>query len=54
MMETTCTMKLGQLLNITPDLKKYMWQKLKQKKPNITIKMILKPSVRQWLRHILK
>jgi uncharacterized membrane protein len=28
-METTYTLKLGQLLNITPNLQKYMWQKLK-------------------------
>jgi hypothetical protein len=45
MMETTYTLKLGQLLKLTPDLKKYMWQKLKPKNPNIVIKMILKPSV---------
>ncbi len=45
MMETTCTMRLGQLLKIAPDLKKYMWQKLKPKKPNITTKVILKPNV---------
>jgi hypothetical protein len=32
-------------LKIAPDLKKYMWQKLKPKKPNITTKMISKPSV---------
>ncbi len=45
MMETTCTLRLGQILQITLDLKKYMWQKLKLKKPNITNKMISKPSV---------
>jgi hypothetical protein len=33
------------LLKITPNLKKYMWQKLKPKKPNITTKVISKPSV---------
>jgi hypothetical protein len=27
------------------DVKKYTWQKLKQKKPNITTKVILEPSV---------
>jgi hypothetical protein len=45
MMETTYTLRLGQLLKITPDLKKYMWQKLKLEKPNITSKVISKPSV---------
>ncbi len=38
-------MRLGHLLKITPNLKKYMWQKLKPEKPNITIKGISKPSV---------
>jgi predicted lipoprotein len=45
MLETTYTLKLGQLLKIALDFKKYMWQKLKQKKPNIAIKVILEPSV---------
>jgi hypothetical protein len=45
MMETTYTLRLGQLLKIAPDLKKYMWQKLKPKKPNIIIKVISEPSV---------
>ncbi len=45
MLETTYTLRLGQLLKITPNLKKYMWQKLKPKKPNIAIKGILEPSV---------
>jgi hypothetical protein len=45
MLETTYTLRLSQLLKITPDLKKYMWQKLKLEKPNITIKMILEPNV---------
>ncbi len=44
-METTYTPKIRQLLKIAPDFKKYIWQKLKTKKPNITSKMILKPSV---------
>jgi hypothetical protein len=45
MMETTYTLRLGQILQITLGVKKYMWQKLKLKKPNITNKMISKPSV---------
>jgi hypothetical protein len=45
MLETTYTPKLGQLLKITPDLKKYMWQNLKPKKPNIATTMILEPNV---------
>ncbi len=45
MLETTYILKLGQLLKITPDLKKYMWQKLKLEKPNIATKVILEPSV---------
>jgi len=45
MLENTYTLKLGQLLTITPNLKKYMWQKLKLEKPNITTKVILKPNV---------
>jgi len=45
MMETTYTLRLSQLLKITPDLNKYMWHKLKPKKPNVVNKMILEPSV---------
>jgi hypothetical protein len=45
MMEITCTLKIGQLLKIAPNLKKYMWQKLKPEKPNITTKVISEPSV---------
>ncbi len=33
------------MLKITPNFKKYMWQKLKPENPNIAIKVILKPSV---------
>ncbi len=44
-MEITCTLKIGQLLKIAPNLKKYMWQKLKPEKPNITTKVISEPSV---------
>ncbi len=44
-METTYTLRLGQLFKITPNLKKYIWHKLKLEKPNITSKMISKPSV---------
>jgi hypothetical protein len=40
MLETIDTLKLGQLLKITLDLKKYMWQKLKPEKPNIVIMQI--------------
>ncbi len=32
MMETTNTLRLGQLLKITPNLKKYMWQKIEARK----------------------
>jgi hypothetical protein len=45
MLDTTYTLRLGQLLKITPNLKKYMWLKLKPEKPNIITKMILEPSV---------
>ncbi len=45
MLETIYTLGLGQLLKITPNLKKYMWQKLKPKKPNITTKRISELSV---------
>ncbi len=45
MMETTYTLRLSQLQKITLDLKKYMWQKLKLEKPNISSKVILKPNV---------
>jgi len=44
-METTYTLKLGQLLKIEPNLKKNMWQKLKPKKPNITTQVIPKSNV---------
>ncbi len=44
-METTYTLRLSQLLNIAPNLKKYMWQKLKPEKPYITTKVISQPSV---------
>jgi len=45
MLKMTYTLRLGQLLKITPNFKKYMWQKLKLKKPNIATKQISKPSV---------
>jgi Fe-S cluster assembly ATPase SufC len=45
MLASTYILRLGQLLKIALNLKKYMWQKLKQKKPNITSKMILEPNV---------
>jgi len=45
MLETTYTLRLDQLLKITLDLKKYMWQKLKLKKLNIVTKQILQPNV---------
>jgi hypothetical protein len=45
MMETTYILRLGQLLKITPNLEKYTCWKLNPKKPNITTKLILKPSV---------
>jgi len=35
MLETTYVLRLGQLLKITRNFKKYMWQNLKQEKPNI-------------------
>jgi len=44
-METTYTMRLSQLLNIALDLWKYMWQKLKPIKLNITTKVISEPNV---------
>jgi len=45
MLEMTYTLRLGQLLKITPDLKDNMWQKLKPEKPNINTKQISKPNV---------
>jgi hypothetical protein len=45
MLEITYTLKLGQLIKTTPNLKKYMWQKLKPKKPNIVTKLVSEPSV---------
>jgi hypothetical protein len=39
------TLRLDQLLKITTNFKKYMWQKLKLEKPNIATKVILKPNV---------
>jgi hypothetical protein len=45
MLKTTYTLRLGQLLKITLDLNKYMWQKLKPEKSNITIKVISEPNV---------
>ncbi len=35
MLETSYTLNLGQLTKITPNLKKYLWQKLKANKPYI-------------------
>jgi uncharacterized ubiquitin-like protein YukD len=40
MLKTTYNLKLNQLLKITLDFKKYMWQKLKLEKPNITTRVI--------------
>ncbi len=45
MLETTYTLRLGQSLKITPNLKIYMWQKLKLEKLNIITKVILDPNV---------
>jgi hypothetical protein len=45
MLETTYTLRLYQLLKITLDLKKYVWQKLKLEKANIATKVIPKPNV---------
>jgi hypothetical protein len=45
MLETTYILRLGQLLKITLDLKIYMWQKIKVKKPNIATKVISEPNV---------
>jgi len=45
MMETTYTLRLRQLLKIALDFKKYMWQKLKPIKLNITTKVIIEPNV---------
>jgi hypothetical protein len=45
MLEITYTLRLGQLVKITPNLMKYMWQKIKPEKPNITTKVMSKPSV---------
>ncbi len=45
MLEITYTLILGQLLKITPDFNKYMWQKLKQKNPNLNTNVIPEPSV---------
>jgi hypothetical protein len=38
MLETTYTLRLSQLLKIAQYFKRYMWQKLKPEKPNITTK----------------
>jgi hypothetical protein len=54
MLETTYTLRLGQLLKIALNLEKYMWQNLKPKKPNITIKKISKPSVATMVETHLK
>jgi hypothetical protein len=32
MLETSCTLGLGQLLKIAPKLKRYFWRKLKPEK----------------------
>jgi hypothetical protein len=45
MLETTYILRLGQLLKIALDFKKYMWQKLEPEKPNIIIKMISRLNV---------
>jgi hypothetical protein len=45
MLKTTHTLRLGQLLKITPNFEKHMWHKLKPKKPNITTKSISKLSL---------
>ncbi len=45
MLETTYTLRLHQLLKVAPNLKKYMWQKLKLQKPNIDTKTTIKPSL---------
>ncbi len=44
-METTYTLRLGQLLKVAPNFNRYMWWKLKPEKPNIATTMISEPSV---------
>jgi hypothetical protein len=40
MLKTNNTLNLGQLIKITPNLKKYLWQKLKIDKPYMKTKAI--------------
>jgi hypothetical protein len=54
MLKSTYTLKLNQLLKITLNLKKYMWQKLKPKKPDINTKVISKLSVAMVIETHLK
>ncbi len=45
MLETSYTLNLGQLLKITPKLKKYFWQKLKPKKTQNVSKVTIDKQV---------
>jgi hypothetical protein len=42
MLKTNYTLNLGHLIKITPNLKKYLWQKMKIDKPQMNIKAINK------------
>jgi hypothetical protein len=45
MLETSYTLNLGQLFNIAPKLKKYLWQKLKPKKTQNASKTTIEKQV---------
>jgi hypothetical protein len=40
MLETSYTLNLGQLIKITPNLKKYLWHKMKTNKPHMNIEVM--------------
>jgi hypothetical protein len=40
MLETSYTLKFGKLIKITPNLKKYLWYKMKTDKPHMNTKVV--------------
>jgi len=45
MLETNYTLNLGQLIKITIDLKKYLWQKMKTNKPDMNTKAVNEKAI---------
>jgi hypothetical protein len=52
MLETSYTLNLGQLLKIVPELKRYLWQKLKPKKTQNVNKSTIEKQVNSSVQEV--